>query len=283
MADFDIDRFVDLSGAVSTDDIDWAVVERVGVTDTEERTLRFMMDIESHTLVYMRDLLAGHTVRDPELTAFLSVWVFEELWHGRAIERFLARAGRPADPGRYEKVTRSSALRELVEAILSHVAAHATPRFIATHMTWGAINERTASAAYVELAERTANPELARLLRRIAGQEQKHFSFYYHQAEKRLRDDRRAQALCRFALKRFWTPVGSGVGHWEELSFVAAHLFAEARGQRRLEEIDEKVRALPGMAWFDLVTQRVNPLVVAYERRHGPAALMAAGRPSALP
>lgn len=52
-----------------------------------------MMDIESHTMVFLRDLLATRAIQDAELTALLACWAYEELWHGEAISRFLGQAG----------------------------------------------------------------------------------------------------------------------------------------------------------------------------------------------
>ena len=87
---FDIDRFVDLSKAVETSDLDWDYIKRVGITPDEARILRYMADVESHTIIYLRDILSGHTASDPEITQFLACWVYEETHHGRALDRFLA-------------------------------------------------------------------------------------------------------------------------------------------------------------------------------------------------
>ena len=202
MAEFNIYRFLDLAGGVKIDDLDWALCARVGISDVEERILRYMGDTESHTILYMRDLLAGHSTRDPEITAFLSAWVYEELCHGRAISRLLKEVGRPEEEDRYTKVTAGSSAREFIEAALSHAAAYLSPRFIALHMTWGAINEATAAAAYQRMEQMTANPVLAKLINRMARQERRHFSFYWHQAQKRLEADRASRVLVNFGIKR---------------------------------------------------------------------------------
>ena len=62
--------------------------------------LHYMMDIETHTVIYLRDLLATRASHDPHVTAFLSCWVYEELWHGEAFSDFLRRYGLevPAEP-----------------------------------------------------------------------------------------------------------------------------------------------------------------------------------------
>jgi rubrerythrin len=261
VADFDIQRFVKLSGPGAIDDLDWQEAGRAGVTDTEARILRYMADTETHTILYLRDLLAGHSAHDPEVTAFLSVWVYEELWHGRAIDMLLSAAGRPVPQDTFTQVSKNVSWREPIEALGSHLAANATPRFAAVHMAWGAINELTAAAAYKRLAQKSNNRVLVPLLGRIGKQERKHFAFYYQQAEKRLAGDKWAQRLCRSALKLAWTPVGSGVGHGDNMAFVASELFADEAGRAMLDDIDRTIAQLPGLSKFDLVSQRVGHIV----------------------
>lgn len=265
---FDIERFVALSKAVETSDLDWEYIARVGVTDDEARILRFMADVESHTMLYLRDLLAGHTSRDYEVVAFLSCWVYEETHHGYALDRFLSACGRAPDKSRFTKVTQGASFQEDIEAWLSHAFARATPHFAATHMTWGAINEMTAALAYTALARYTRNKELAKLLGRLAKDERRHQSFYYHQAEKRLAASPVAQRIARFALKRFWGPVGVGVGDSDTFGMIAAMLFDNQWGRDEFESIDRTVAKLPGLADFKLVSQRIPATGVAFAQQH---------------
>ena len=162
MADFDIQRFVSLSRAVDLSDIDWEEAARVGVTDDEHQVLRYMADTEAHTILYMRDLLAGHTARDPEVTTFLAVWVYEETHHGLALDRFLTAVGRPPPPGNFTEVTAGAHFMEEVEAFFTQSLPKLTRHFSATQMAWGAVNEATAAAAYTALARTTANRQLAK-------------------------------------------------------------------------------------------------------------------------
>ena len=269
MADFEIEKFLDAAGAVKTDDLDWEACARAGITAEEERVLLYMSDTESHSILNLRDLLAGHSTRDPEVTSFLSAWVYEELCHGRAIDRLLAAVGRAPERGRYARVTEGTGLRELTEAALSRAAAALTPRFMALHMTWGAINELSAAAAYQRLAQTTANPVLATLVQRMAKQERRHFSFYWHQARKRLTGDPSAQRLARFGIRRFWHLVGSESGGDSNLDFVSAYLFATPDARRGLAAAEDSIRELPGMAWFDLLTRHVEARVAAWNVRRG--------------
>jgi rubrerythrin len=261
MSGFDIERFLTLSGAVPLDDLDWDEAARVGVTDAEAKILRYMADTETHTILYLRDLLAGHTCQDAEVTSFLSVWVYEELWHGRAIDRLLAAAGRPPPADTFSSVTRKVSWREPLEAMGSHLVASLTPRFVSVHMAWGAINELTAAAAYKLLEDRSQNATLKALLKRIRKQERKHYAFYWQQAYKRMQTDVWAQRLCSTVLKAAWTPVGSGVGQGDSMGFIAQHLFSDAQGQAALADIDAGIAKLPGLQWFDLVSVRVNKII----------------------
>lgn len=268
MPEFHIERFLELSGAVQFDDLDLDLCRKIGITDAEERILRYMGDTETHTVLYMRDLLAGHSAADEEIITFLSVWVYEELHHGRALAKLLAAAGRAGTPDHYTQVTRGASFRETIDAVLGHLAASLTPRFIAVHMAWGAINELTAAAAYQAVERRTGNPVLSKLLNRIMRQERKHFSFYYQQAHKRLEGEPRTQALVSFALRNMWRVVGTGVSGEENLAFIAAVHFGDEEGRRPLREAEQKIQGLPGLEWFDLLSKAVAKLAEDYTRAH---------------
>ncbi len=273
MKEFSIERFLELAGPVETADLDWELCRQIGVTNAEARILKYMADTESHTIVYMRDLLAGHSTKDPEIVQFLSVWVYEELCHGRAIAKLLKEAGYPVPEENAVPKPVTGNIRETIEAILSQLMAWVTPKFIGVHMTWGAINEATAAAAYQALERRTKNPVLATLCNRLARQERRHMSFYFQQAKKRMVDDRITQRLVRGAIGKFWTLVGSGVGGGENLDFVAAYLFGEEAAREPLQRAENMIRTLPGMEHFDLLIGQVNTCAHRYTRNHGSALL----------
>jgi hypothetical protein len=112
-------------------------------------------------------------------------------------------------------------------------------------MTWGAINELTALSAYRRLADLAGHPVLDQLLPRIALDESRHFGFYYNQARNWLRRPRVAP-VARFLVRRFWSPVGSGVQPSGETRFAAAYLFTGRDGREAAERIDRTIRTLPG-------------------------------------
>src|SRR5215831_8083469 len=97
-AAFDIDAYLSRSGALDLTGIDWEDVPRHPVPAEVIRTLKYMQDIESHTIVYLRSLLATRAIDDPDVARFLACWVYEESFHGLALERFLAAAGHPVGP-----------------------------------------------------------------------------------------------------------------------------------------------------------------------------------------
>ena len=98
MPAFDLDTYVERSRAVDLSTIDWAEVPRHPVPPETIRTLRYMQDIESHTIIYLRALLATRAIDDPEVATFLACWVYEETFHGIALARFLEAAGAPVGP-----------------------------------------------------------------------------------------------------------------------------------------------------------------------------------------
>ena len=135
--------------------------------------------------------------------------------------------------------------------------ARAWPDFVAVHMVWGAINELTTLVGYQRLAELEPHPVLVELLSRIIRDESRHFAFYYHQAERRLRQAA-ARRAARFLVDRFWAPVGSGVQPETEVRFLAGFLFGGTAGRAAARKIDTTIRRLPGFedvalteAWLD--------------------------------
>lgn len=251
---FDIDRFVELSKAIDLSGIDWAEARRVGITEDEAQVMRYMQDTESHSILYLRDLLTGFSARDPEVTTFLACWAYEETYHGRALDRFLVEVGHPPARERYEKVHASPSARELFTGWAGRFVANTTPHFAAVHMAWGAANEYAAAISYTQLGRRSENRQLQKLCHLLAKDERRHYAFYYDQAEKRLlAGGPVVQKLAAQVLSRLWEPVGIGVGGASELHAVASYLFNCPRGRREVQSMDAAIRALPGMArWRDL-------------------------------
>jgi hypothetical protein len=97
---FDLDRYLRASRRLDLSEVEWDRVPAYPLNDEEILCLHYMMDIETHTAVYLRDLLNTRAVRDPCVTAFLSCWAYEELWHGEAFSQFLRAFGveEPPEP-----------------------------------------------------------------------------------------------------------------------------------------------------------------------------------------
>ena len=249
MDTFDIEAYVRRSRALDLDGIDWDTVPRHPLPPEAVRTLRYMQDIESHTIIYLRTLLSTRAVDDPDIAAFLACWVYEETHHGRALARVLRAAG-------HETVDRPARSRvsigEALRARLTAVLARAWPDFVAVHMTWGAINELTTYLGYQRLAQVAGHPVLEEILARIMRDELRHFSFYYHEAEKRLAKPATAR-ITRALVDRFWAPVGSAEQPLAETRFLATYLFTGAAGRAAARRVDEKIRRLPGFAGVALV------------------------------
>ena len=250
MPAFDLDAWVARSRAVDLSEIDWAAVPRHPVSPDAIRTLRYMQDIESHTIIYTRSLLATRAIDEPEVATFLACWLYEETFHGLALARFLQAAGHPI--GDRERPRGSESFPQWLEARMTALLSRVWPDFCAVHMTWGAINELTTLTAYRRLMAVANHPVLSDLLERITLDESRHFFFYYRQAERRMQ--RRAVArVARLLVERFWAPVGSGVQPSGELVFMARYLFDDEEGRAAARKVDDTIRRLPGFAGVGLL------------------------------
>jgi hypothetical protein len=256
---FDIAEYTATAHRVRYDDVVFGAFEDQPLSVSALRCLRYMSDVESHTICYMRDLLVTPSHKDPEITAFLTMWAYEEFWHGEAFDAVLRAHRIDADYGHIRKVRLGQGLHDRLAPIEQSLAANIIgDDFVAVHMSWGAINEWSAHSAYARLIEREIHPELTKLLRRIQTQESRHLAFYNSQARDRLERSKRARMLTRFALRRFWAPVGSTIQPKVETAFVLDYLMGGHDGAKHIARLDRKVDTLPGQEGLELVSTAVS-------------------------
>src|SRR2546430_67322 len=108
----DLDTYVSRSRALDLTGIAWDDVPRYPLPAEAVRTLRYMQDIEAHTIIYLRTLLSTRALDDPEVATFLACWFYEETFHGRALARFLEAAGHDVVP----RVRSKESLPQRIEA-----------------------------------------------------------------------------------------------------------------------------------------------------------------------
>lgn len=294
--DFDLDRYLRNSKKVDLSGIDWAEVPKHPLSDGDVMCLQYMMDIEAHTVIYLRDLLATRAAADPQVTAFLSCWVYEELWHGEAFSDFLRAYGIevPAEPklpdGSSPLPTRRNRWRGLrtrigvgngLALVPTMVGSALTRHFVAIHMTWGAINELTTLTGYYQLMRRCPHPVLHQMLRRIIQDERRHFAFYRAQAKARMEGRPAVGRLVRRVLKSFWTPVGAGVKSQEEVDALGLYLLADSpEGWEAARGIDETIAELPGLSGLTLIQDYLEGALGRAAERPGWAGIESASQPA---
>jgi rubrerythrin len=280
MEEFDLDRYLRASKRVDLSGVAWDEIGRHPVSETEARCLAYMMDIESHTAIFLRDLLATRAADEPDVTAFLSCWAYEELWHGEAFSRFLGEAGwelapdrervgsdapYPSRQGRIAWIRRRLGGRGALKHLGTMVGSALVDDFVALHMTWGAANELSTLTSYHRLIARTEHPQLVHLLSAIIKDERRHFAFYRSQARMRLARSSAARRITRWAMDHLWAVVGTGVRPQEETDFIVLTLFGDAEGIAAVEEMDRTIAELPGMRGLAIFR---NAYEEAFARRH---------------
>ncbi|MBI3540702.1 MAG: ferritin-like domain-containing protein [Deltaproteobacteria bacterium] len=249
-----IERYLSQSDKIETRDIDWSEAKRIGLTEGERFILTYFSDIESQTIIYLRDLLHTKAIQDPDVVAFLSMWNYEEYFHGEALARLMAECGHPLEKERIAKVRKTAKVTEALESFgASLVSRIFREQFPALFMTWGAMNEITTLRGYEYLDEMTHNPVLKILCQRIAKQERRHFAWYYNSAKERLEKSASARRVTRMLMKLFWSPVGAGVKSNEEVVKLIVTLFPGAKGEAMSQDIDAKLSSLPGLEGLELM------------------------------
>jgi hypothetical protein len=253
----DVNALIRRSARLDLHGIDFSTFRSRPLDADTLRCLRYMHDVEHHTVCYLRDLLVTRAHRDPEVTAFLACWSYEEHWHGDALAQVLEAHGEAARD-RVADVRRSLPRRDALRPLLFSAASACTTDVVAVHMAWGAVNELTTQCGYARLAGHAGHPVLSDLLRRIMKQEGRHIDFYSAQATLRLAGHRRAQRLTRLALRRLWGPVGSGLMPRAEVAFLSTHLFAGSAGREAASRVDRHIDRLPGLDGLHLLETAVT-------------------------
>ena len=159
---FDIERYKANSKKLDLDDIRWDLVREHELEQAAIDSMLYMMDIETHTVIYLSELLVSKACMDPVITAFLSCWAYEEMYHGEAFVRFLREYGIPVSD---QQARGASRLREgfgRVNAVMAIMfGSYVFPFFPALYLTVGAINELTTPDRLPAAAEpeRAPGPE----------------------------------------------------------------------------------------------------------------------------
>jgi hypothetical protein len=261
---FDIDKFTSTSVSVHWDDLDFDQFRTNPIPQGSLRTLRYMTDVEYHTVCYTRDLLTTPSHKEPEVSAFMTMWNREEFWHGEALAAVLAIHDITVDFDQLKanrlKLGWKDRLDPIKQSVLGKLVGN---DFVAVHMAWGAANELSAIAAYNRMAELEEHPVLAELLRRIAKQEARHVAFYTSQARERLAASKKAQKFTRLALRKFWAPVGSSIMEKAEVVHVMNHLMSGPDGRKAAHKIDDSIARMPGLDGLRIVEDSLDALGIA--------------------
>jgi len=235
-----------VAGRLDIGDIDFEAFRTQPLAPEHLRCLRYMHDVEHHTTCYLRNLLNTRAHDDPEITAFLTMWNFEEFWHGDALGQVLAAHGEPPQP-RVAAMRRRLGLKRDLAPLVFAALSGINRQFVTLHMTFGVINEWTTQAGYARLGQLADHPVLSELLRRIMKQEGLHIDFYLTQARERLEASPAAGRSTRRWLKRMWEPVGAKVTPKDETRHLISTLFNGGEGLKVSARLDRRIDALPGL------------------------------------
>jgi hypothetical protein len=256
---FDIDKFTKNSDRVQWADLDFDEFERTPLPAHTLRSIRYMCDVEYHTVCYMRDMLTTPSHKEAEVGAFMTMWNREEFWHGEALAAVLAKHGISVDFDQLKATRLKLGWKDRLDPIKQSIMGGLVGNdFVAVHMAWGAANEWSANAAYHRLAAIEDHPTLSPLLKRIAQQETKHVAFYASQARERLAKSKKARVLARFALSKAWGPVGSTISEDSEVTHVMGQLFGGTEGRKLIRDIDRHIAKLPGLEGLRIVEKSLD-------------------------
>jgi hypothetical protein len=226
----------------------------VGLTDDEKFVLTYFSDIERQTIRYLKMLLGMKIAFQPDVSAFLTTWNYEEFFHGHALAKLLENSGYSLSEERVNHVRRRAHMNEWLEILFAPLLSYVfRDQFPAVYFSFGAIQEMTTLKGYEQLEQITKNQALRILCNRIAKQERRHFAWYFNKAKEQLERSVSAQRLTRILMKFNWVPVGAGVKGKDEVFRLFHILFPGAAGMELVSDIDDKIASLPGLKGLKLM------------------------------
>ena len=212
-----------------------------------------MQDIESHTIIYLRSLLATRAIDDPEVATFLACWLHEETFHGLALARFLEAAGYPVGrptAGAQPRVPGASGSKPRLHRLAVARVARLLRRAHGLGRHQRADHPDRLPPARGRRRSIPCSPICSSASRAMrAGT-----------SSSTIARPRAASATAgawrgstRAIVDRFWAPVGSGVQPRAELDFLGQYLFSGSEGRAAARKVDDTIRRLPGFASVKLL------------------------------
>jgi hypothetical protein len=139
-ADFDLDKYLRASKKVDLSGVAWSKIKGHPLSVAEARTLAYMMDIESHTVI----------------------------------------SPYPTRNGRNAWIRRRLGSKGYLSHLATLGAAALMRDFVGLHMTWGAVNELSTLSGYHRMIDKTEHPVLVELLERIIKDERRFAFYRSH-------------------------------------------------------------------------------------------------------
>ncbi|MGH7920500.1 MAG: ferritin-like domain-containing protein, partial [Candidatus Dormibacteraceae bacterium] len=204
------------------------------------------------------ELLVSKACMDPVISSFLSIWGYEEMYHGEAFLKFLRSYGVKIDDDRPSQIRLGEGFHRASSVMTVLFGSYLVPFFPAVYLTIGATNELMTLTGYQQLINRANHPVLTQMVQRIIKQERMHYAFYRSQAERLMLDSAPARAAVRYVMTNRFRAVGEGIKSVEDVNLLAAFLFGGEDGRAAVRAIDVAIARLPGMHGVNLLERLLD-------------------------
>lgn len=245
------------------------------------RTLAYLRDVERSTIQHLRDVLVTPSHTDPQVTAFLTTWAYEEFWFADALTAVIDAHPAPPEPvagrawpGPVRRVV--GGVQDRTGPIWNAVTGNLVgEEFVAAHMTWCALDTWLSQAVYTRLVEITGHDALREVVTPILAAKSVHLDFYRSEAVVRLQASPWARRLTRFAIRYRWSPASAGreATAGRTHADVFRYTLGDRRGHTAISTIDLLVDGLPGLRGLHPMSSALGRLGVGPRARHRPGVM----------
>lgn len=240
-------------------------------------TIRYLRRVEQSTIKHLRDVLVTPSHTDPQVTAFLTTWAYEEFWFADALTAVLRAHSEEEAADETSHRRAPSPLRQALNGfgdraspIWNAVTGNLVgEEFVAAHMTWCAVDTWLTQAVYSRLVEITDHPALRDVVVPILAAKSVHLDFYRSEAVVRLESSRWARRLTRIALRFGWSPAAAG----HDDTGVFGYVLGDRRGKSAIATIDLLIATFPGLRGLHPVSSALRRVGIGPRAQPGPYAV----------
>jgi hypothetical protein len=259
--EFDVGEFARTARGSLRDELDLTSLGATRLDPDVVTALEALRELEGATMAHLRNVLVTPTHKDARVTAFLVTWAFEKFWISDALGVIIALSAGEAPSSRLTDAPAPSRGIRRARGPVRRAFAGFTQgeSIVGAHTTLGLVDDWVLYEVYERVSSNASDGSaLADALATIIAVKERHTAFFEAESHRRLEASPRAARLARRELRRSPWPLAAAVIDPPRRRAVARFTWSGQAGTERLESLERRIAALPGIGTSAASTVRAS-------------------------